>query len=107
TLFVDGKLQRGMATLQSKFKPSGLPFLVGSNPTPDGGYQEGFHGRIDAVRFSRGVRYTKDFDPPAQLAKDEQTLVLLDLDEGEGATAHDSSGNAYDGIIHGAKWVKV
>src|SRR5204863_2197000 len=46
TLFVDGKLQKRMDKLQSKFKPSGLPFLVGSNPTPDGGYQEGFHGRI-------------------------------------------------------------
>lgn len=107
-LYVNGRLQVRRDKLITEIKPSGLPFFVGSNPLADGvGYQEGFHGRIDAVRLSRGVRYVKDFDPPQWFDKDVDTLVLLNLEEGHGKTAADSSGHGYHGTIYGATWKKL
>ena len=35
---------------------------------------------MDDVRFSRGVRYTKNFRPPAQVEADESTILLLKFD---------------------------
>ena len=35
------------------------------------------------------------------------TVILLNLEEGTGATVKDESGNGYDGTIHGANWVRL
>jgi hypothetical protein len=107
SLFVNGKPQARTGMLQGKFVPSGLPFYVGSNPRPDGGFHECFAGQIDAVRLSRGVRYEKPFQPPQKFEKDDNTLVLLNFEEGQGEKAADESGNGYHGTVVGAKWLRI
>lgn len=106
-LYVDGQRQKRQGTMLATVKPSGLPFFIGANPGPDGEVQERFHGRIDAVRLSKGVLYTKDFKPPVKLEKGAGTLVLINLEEGQGDVAKDESGNEHYGTMHGGKWVKV
>jgi hypothetical protein len=107
SLFINGKPQARTALLQSQFVPSGLPFCVGTNPRPDGTFNEYFAGRIDALRLSRVVRYQKPFTPPQKFEKDADTLILLNLEEGKDDMATDESGNAYHGKITGAKWVRI
>ncbi len=54
----------------------------------------GFHGEIDAIRFSRIARYDlpkipgieEPFDPPHRFASDRDTVALWNFDEPEGAT---------------------
>lgn len=106
-LFLNGKLQRRTGRLSGKVKPSGLPFWFGANPGTGGRLQEPFEGRIDAVRLSRGVAYVTDFTPPRRFEKTDETLILLNLEEGTGETVTDESGNGYDGTIHGANWVRL
>ncbi len=43
-----------------------------------------FDGTISAVRLTRGVRYTRPFEPPAVLPADEQTISSMTFEEGEG-----------------------
>lgn len=107
SLYVDGRLQRQKGTMLATVKPSGLPFLIGANPGPGGEIQERFHGQIDAVRLSKGVLYTKNFTPPAKLEKEAGTLILINLEEGQGDVAKDESGNGHHGKIHGGKWIKL
>ena len=53
----------------------------------------GFHGEIDAIRFSRIARYDlpkipgieEPFDPPDRFVSDRDTLALWNFDEREGA----------------------
>ncbi|MBC7821291.1 MAG: LamG domain-containing protein [Planctomycetaceae bacterium] len=106
-LYVDGHRQKRQGTMLATVKPSGLPFFIGANPGPDGAVQERFHGRIDAVRLSKGVLYTKDFKPPLKLQKDAATLVLINLEEGQDDLAKDESGKGHHGTMHGGKWVKL
>jgi hypothetical protein len=70
------------------------------------GGEQRFIGKIEAVRVTRGARYHGDFpiDGELPMRPDVSTLCLLDLEEGEGKTARDSSGNGYDGTIEGADW---
>jgi len=106
-LYVNGVLQKKVDVVAGPVKPSALPLLVGANPAPGGGIQECFHGRIDAVRLSKGVLYSKDFKPPRSFEKGDSTLILLNFEEGEGDKAADESGNGYHATIHGAKWVRL
>ncbi|RKU28957.1 hypothetical protein C6499_09495 [Candidatus Poribacteria bacterium] len=60
----------------------------------------GFHGEIDAIRFSNIARYdcaaqgNNPFDPPPRFLNDEHTLALWDFNDKEGATRfEDTSGN--------------
>ncbi len=72
---------------------------------PNGGllYQvSGFHGEIDAIRFSNIARYDcaaqghNPFDPPPRFLNDEHTLALWDFNEKAGADRfEDTSGNGY------------
>lgn len=107
SLYVNGKIQSRKAYVAGSVHPSGLPFLIGANPSPSGEPVEFFHGRIDAVCLSKGERYTKNFAAPSKLEKTDSTLVLLNFNEGEGETAKDESGNGHDGKIQKAKWVKL
>ena len=60
----------------------------------------GFHGEIDAIRFSNIARYdcaeqgNNPFDPPPRFLNDEHTLALWDFNDKEGADRfEDTSGN--------------
>lgn len=106
-LYVDGRKQKRQGAMLATVKPSELPFFIGANPGPGGEVQERFHGRIDAVRISKGVLYAKDFMPPTKLVKEAGTLVLINLEEGKGDLVKDESGNEHHGTLHGGKWVKL
>jgi hypothetical protein len=61
----------------------------------------GFQGLIRDVRVSRGRRYTGEFVPEEQLAADEKTLVLLDLD------ARRQTSQAIDNLVRGTPPIEV
>jgi hypothetical protein len=104
-LFVNGKLL-STTPLNGVFNPSGFPLTIGASPSPrETGIDYAFAGLIDAVRVSKTVRYTEDFEPPASFKADDDTLAVYRFDEGEGQTLHDSSGNEHHGEIRGANWV--
>jgi len=59
------------------------------------------------VRISDTIRYTSNFTPIARCSPpetDANTVLLLRLLEGEGATAADSSGNGNDGALTDCTW---
>jgi hypothetical protein len=105
SVFLNGR-RASTGALTRDFIPSGLPLTIGASPpNPEGRLSYPFKGVIDAVRVSKTVRYTKDFEPPAKLEPDEQTLAVYRFDEGQGTVLADSSGNDHHGEIRGATWV--
>ncbi|MBT6493402.1 MAG: hypothetical protein HOL01_02510, partial [Planctomycetaceae bacterium] len=106
-LFVNGVLQTQTADAPGEFKPSGLPFYVGANPSPGGGVNRGrgFNGQVHAVRITKGTRYTTSYPPPAILSTDDDTLVMWSLSEGAGRLIRDASGQGHHGSLIGGKWV--
>jgi len=66
-----------------------------------------FHGSIDQVRISKGIRYTSDFDPSPHFESDRETLALYRFDEGTGNVLHDTSGNDRHGKIQDAVWIDL
>lgn len=72
--------------------------------------QEGksFRGAVREIHVSSVARYQESFIPPKQrFEPDEHTLALYHCDEGQGEILKDSSGNRYDGRIHGASWIRL
>jgi len=59
------------------------------------------------LRLSNLMRYTTDFTPAERLARDDSTVALYRVDEGEGDKLTDSSGNGHHGKITGGRWVKL
>jgi len=104
--FVDGKLQ-GQVKQIGAHLPSKQAFLVGANPRPDGKPELFFHGAVRELRVSATPLYRRDFTPPKTLDRGQPTVLLYRLNEGQGATAADTSGNRWDGQILGAQWVKL
>ena len=106
-LFVNGRLQRRTSETPGEFKPSGLPFYVGANPSPGGGVNRGrgFDGQIHAVRITKGARYTASYKPPSMFTTDDSTLVMWHLSAGAGRIVRDASGNGHHGSLSGGKWV--
>ena len=63
-------------------------------------------GDIGWMRISDTVRYAATFTPPARctLPAVDGNTVLLEIQEGVGATTYDQSGNDNDGAITAATW---
>ena len=66
-----------------------------------------FSGTIRELRISSIDRYQANFVPKEKFETDQQTELLLHLNEGKGNVAVDSSGHNHDVTINGAKWVRV
>ncbi len=84
--------------------PDSDPFLVlGAEKHDAGAAYPSYHGWLDELRVSTGIRYTAPFTPPAQpLAADPGTVALYHFDEGNGAVLVDEAGAAggpSDGIV--------
>ncbi len=103
-LFVNGRLQDAVGTLTSDHKVSNLRFMIGADPDFNSSPQKQFEGSIDSVHVSHAVLYESDFDPPDPLVRTPSTALLLQLDEGAGEVAADSSVHEQHATIHGAKW---
>jgi len=102
TVFIDGK--KG-ATYRVSTPGHNWRLLLGSDASRKGPW----HGTIDEVRVSSVARYDEDFEPPRtdeRFQRDEHTLALYHLDEGQGNLVHDSSGNGHHGRIVGANWIR-
>ncbi|MBI3201081.1 MAG: hypothetical protein HYZ29_06005 [Myxococcales bacterium] len=61
-------------------------------------------GSIDEIRISNTLRYSGTFTPARRHTLDANTVALFHLDEGSGATATDSSPNAFTGSLTGTTW---
>lgn len=62
---------------------------------------------LNWLRISTIGRHTEDFSPPSLLEapqNDENTALMLSLDEGEDTVVYDLSGYENDGVITGATW---
>ena len=106
-LYVNGHKQESARKMSDSYKPSGQPLIIGASPDGKTTFDVPFQGLIHSVRISRTVRYAEDFTPPAEFKSDEDTAVLLKLDEERETVAADSSGNDHNGEIHGAEWVSL
>jgi len=95
-LYVDGTLLESRAVSGPHKPTTKLPFVIGACPAlgPSGVLlDEYFKGLIKAVRISSVARYTDNFTPPAQLAReDANTQLLLVFNKGSGDTVPDTSG---------------
>ncbi|MCS7092643.1 MAG: DUF2341 domain-containing protein [Patescibacteria group bacterium] len=85
--------------------PNSDPYLViGAEKHDAGSSYPSYNGYVDEVRISNIVRYTSNFTPPSHpFAPDSNTLALYHFDEGQGTTAHDTSGaqtGPSDGILN-------
>ena len=72
-------------------------------------FNDYFDGHIDEVRvYSRALsaqEITEDMETPVKaIPSSKPPVAAYSLDEGEGGTAHDSSGNGHEATIHGAEW---
>jgi hypothetical protein len=66
---------------------------------------QNFRGDMAGLRVSRVARYTAAFAPATSWTSDADTLLLLPMDEGVGATVGDRSGHGNDGAVNGAAWI--
>ena len=82
-----------------------LPFNSRSALLIGGEGQVGFHGTIEQVRISKGIRKALPAPPVGNLPKDDATIALYKVDEGSGNSLNDASGNDHHGKIIDAKWV--
>ena len=105
TLFVDGK-EMETAPLKEHMA-SRLSFYVGADPSPSDHPHQFFNGMIERVRISRGARYSSEFNPPDQFRPDADTLVVYQMNEGEGNKIKDGSGKGHDGWMEDAVWIPI
>ncbi len=61
-------------------------------------------GYYSEMRLSKVARYVANFTPALHLVSDADTQAFWKFDEGTGAVANDTSGNAHTGTITGATW---
>jgi len=108
TLFVNGRRESTASEATPAFPQKGSSeiFVIGA------GMRSGNHapynpfaGVIERLRGSKSVRYTDDYEPPAEYAVDADTLAVYRFDEGRGTTLNDASGNKHHGTIVDATWV--
>lgn len=95
-LFVDGVPAKAVQLPNNVNTIQGATVILGGN----------FTGSMKGVKISKVALYEKAFTPPKKFSRESSTLALYNFDEGAGNVLKDSSGNGYDGIIKGAKWVK-
>ena len=101
-LFVDGKLVGEEAATLPVAGGNQQMAIGGGNEDLWNSRYESFRGQIDEVRFSVIDRYETDFELPAgPFEVDPYTLALWHLDEGEGETTADASGNGFTGYLGG------
>ncbi len=108
-LHVDGRLQDEVENLgqiyTSEIHTSDDDVYIGWLPQ----WHEAFTGLIDEVRISNIPRYSAaDFPrPTTEFEQDNNTVLLMHFNEGQGSEAKDSSAFEHHGFIDGATWEEV
>jgi len=106
-LYINGQLNGASTSIESPFLPSDSPLVIGENSHKGRIGSGRFRGRIEQVRISDAARYTGDFSPGEIMTGDPATLLLFQINEGEGTRVYDSSGRDHHGTIRGARWVRL
>jgi len=103
--WINGAKANSVKDNNGNIVPSGDPFNIGWRPW-DTNFP--FIGIIDEVRISKTVRYTQEFDvPETTFASDENTVALYHLDEGDGDSTEDDSGEGnHAELIGDPEWVE-
>lgn len=109
--FVDGR--HCTLTVEAGHDPIALnSVIIGNNPpkylVPDQNYPErNFRGLIHAIRISRGIRFTDDFEPPDAFTASpgDDSILVLDMEEGAGNLTQDVLHRATAKIFD-AEWVR-
>lgn len=104
-LFLNGELQSTTAVIGHR--PSPLQFKFGAVSDGRGQPVRLFVGVIEAVRVSKEALYSESYELAEELEPTKSTILLLKLDEGEGAVAHDSSVHKNHCQIVGAEWITL
>ena len=106
TLYVNGRQVELTNTNSVAFPETRGGLFLGGAPLMNIGHERWYRGGIDEVRISRGTRYRMKFTPQRRFPdQDSDTLALYHLDEVDGATAFDSSGQGHHGHVVNAKWI--
>ncbi len=102
--WINGQEANSTNENSGNISPTNEPFNIGWRPFDT---HSPFMGIIDEVRISKAVRYTGDFEvPEGEFEPDDDTVALYHLDEGEGESTADDSGNENDAeLIGDPKWV--
>jgi hypothetical protein len=79
-LFVDGKLIQSLPASGER-TINQLPLYIGADPDGFGNPSREFAGKIDEVRLSKVARYQTEFEPKTRFKNDNDTIVLLHMDE--------------------------
>ena len=83
SLYIDGKLTKSLPAT-GKRDTNNLPLFIGADPDGFGNPTREFAGRIDEVRLSVGAKYNGNFEPALRFERDNDSLVLLHLDQNFG-----------------------
>lgn len=106
-LYVDGKAV-ARKSASGERTSNKLPLWIGADPGDDGRRTRPFHGLLDDVRLSTGVRYRDAFQPERGLDVDAETVILYDFDQAYGQWALDSTESRIPARLEGrAKLVPV
>jgi len=104
SMFIDGnpsgRTQVSQGTLKNTTSAGRLVIGGRENAQPLG-------GQIDAIKVSRGVRYSNKFVPDLPFKSDSDTTLLLDFNEGQGLVIKDKSLNNHDAITKSKKWTQT
>ena len=100
-LHIDGEL-KDQVTNPGKINTSVGDVYIGWLPQ----WNEAFTGLIDEVRISNTSRYpASNFPiPTTEFEQDDNTVLLMHFNEGQGSEAKDASAFEHHGLIDGATW---
>jgi serine/threonine protein kinase len=106
SIFVNGDIQRTVSDRFEVPQPE-RGFYIGGAPAEmqaDRNSGSWFHGAVAMIRIRRDECYRNDYDPDPVYELEPETLLLLDLREGEDRRFQDQSGFEWRGRIRGARW---
>jgi hypothetical protein len=105
TLFINGVKDSAIVAVSGAPFSGTAPVFIGA-AGPDTNPYEAFDGKIDEVRISNIARYTDSFTMPTDFFEyDENSLLLMHLDEGSGSlTKNDGSFIGNGLLVNGATW---
>lgn len=105
-LYVDG-VPHGDPLPVGAHKPTPMHIMIGAQPSATGAPEMFFLGEIREIRISNEALYTKAFTPPQDLRPMRSSVIVYQLNEGQGTKATNTSGVKLilHGEIMGAKWV--
>jgi hypothetical protein len=102
--WIDGDLQRGVATEEPFELPCELHWMIGTcDSTGCGGLVDDF--RVSSTALYSILDGSEDFVPERELGVRPDTILLLDFDHETGGVIPDVTGNGHDALLLGGSLV--